>query len=101
MTTDTILFAVYVIAVWIAYSTHGWLGAIVTFGAITVIMFITLVVNAYEDERAKRRHRERKEAAKKALNAHVFGGGCNLCESPWNPEQDVPGLRSFDSIEVP
>ena len=24
-----------------------------------------------------------------------------LCESPWNPEQDVPGLRSFDSIEVP
>ena len=24
-----------------------------------------------------------------------------LCESPWDPEQDVPGLRSFDSIEVP
>ena len=53
---DAILFAVYIIAVWLAYITHGWLGAFVTFGAVTVVVFITLVVNAFDDERRKRKH---------------------------------------------
>jgi len=54
---DAILFAVYIIAVWLAYDTHGWLGAVATFMAITVIVFVTLVANAYQDEKRSRRRR--------------------------------------------